>query len=57
VKVSELKVPHTRIGKHVRFTDQHLAEIIATGEIAALDKSEGTRPAAPMQGRRRRRSS
>jgi excisionase family DNA binding protein len=57
VKVTERKVPHARIGKHVRFTEQHLAEIIATGEIAALDHdSRGGRQAPPMRGRRRRRS-
>ncbi len=30
--VTARTVPHTRIGKHVRFTDEHLAAIVAAGE-------------------------
>lgn len=30
--VAERKVPHTRIGKHVRFSEDHIAAIIAAGE-------------------------
>jgi len=32
-KVSAGAVPHTRIGKHVRFTDAHLRRIVAAGEV------------------------
>jgi excisionase family DNA binding protein len=57
VKVTERKVPHTRIGKHVRFTEQHLQQIIASGEIAALkDDHQAARPGPRMRGRRRRRA-
>lgn len=35
-KVTQRKVPFTRIGRHVRFTPQHLAAIIAAGEQPAL---------------------
>jgi excisionase family DNA binding protein len=57
VKVTERKVPHTRIGKHVRFTEQHLLQIIASGEIAALeDGHQAARPNPMMRGRRRRRA-
>lgn len=31
-KVTARLVPHTRIGRHVRFTEEHLAAIIAAGE-------------------------
>lgn len=31
-KVSGRLVPHTRLGRHVRFTDEHLRLIVATGE-------------------------
>ena len=34
-KVSALLVPHTRLGKHVRFTSEHLRKIIAAGESSA----------------------
>jgi excisionase family DNA binding protein len=56
VKVTRLEVPHTRIGKHVRFTEQHLVEIIANGEIPAPDPG-GQQTATFMRGRRRRRRS
>jgi excisionase family DNA binding protein len=31
-KVTAGLVPHTRLGKHVRFTDAHLCRIVASGE-------------------------
>lgn len=31
-KVSARAVPHTRIGRHVRFTAEDIAEIIAAGK-------------------------
>jgi excisionase family DNA binding protein len=31
-KVSAGAVPHTRLGKHVRFTDEHLLRIVEQGE-------------------------
>jgi excisionase family DNA binding protein len=33
-KVTAGVVPHTRLGKHVRFTAVHLAQIVAAGELA-----------------------
>ncbi len=38
-KVTADAVPHTRLGRHVRFTEAHLAQIVAAGE---------RRPAAPI---------
>jgi excisionase family DNA binding protein len=35
-KVSAHEVPHTRLGKHVRFTDEHLDQIIESGEQCAV---------------------
>jgi len=35
-KVTARAVPHTRLGRHVRFTDNHLADIIAAGYRAPL---------------------
>jgi excisionase family DNA binding protein len=31
-KVTARLVPHTRIGRHVRFSEEHLAAIVAAGE-------------------------
>ena len=49
-KVTARQVPHTRLGRHVRFTEAHLAEIVAEGERPVA-------VAAPVSltGRRRRR--
>lgn len=33
-KVSAREVPFTRLGRHVRFTDDHLCRIVANGEQA-----------------------
>lgn len=46
-KVTQRAVPFTRIGRHVRFTADHLAAIIAAGECPAL-----RRPAARRRTRR-----
>ena len=35
-KVSAGVVPHTRLGKHVRFTDAHIDQIITIGEQPPL---------------------
>jgi excisionase family DNA binding protein len=32
-KVTAGVVPHTRLGKHVRFTAEHLRQIIAAGDV------------------------
>jgi len=34
-KVTARAVPHTRLGRHVRFTDAHLEAIITAGAQAA----------------------
>jgi excisionase family DNA binding protein len=36
--VGQGKVPHTRIGKHVRFTPEHLAQIVAAGERPVVER-------------------
>jgi excisionase family DNA binding protein len=53
-KVTAGVVPHTRLGKHVRFTSTHLARILAEGEARLAS------PAACHSGissRARRRTS
>jgi excisionase family DNA binding protein len=35
VKAAARAIPHTRIGKHLRFSLKHLDQIIASGEVAA----------------------
>ena len=49
--VSARRVPHTRIGRHVRFTEAHLAQIVAAGEQAPLAP-----PTAIRSAPRRRRA-
>lgn len=49
-KVTAGEVPHTRLGRHVRFTEAHLAQIVAAGEQPT------GRAAVVLTGRRRRRS-
>lgn len=56
--VSARSVPHTRIGRHVRFSADHLAAIVAAGEelpatAPTRDQVTQIRAAAP---RRRQRS-
>lgn len=46
-KVTARAVPFTRIGRHVRFTTEHLTAIIAAGESPAL-----RRPATRRRARR-----
>jgi excisionase family DNA binding protein len=50
-KVTARQVPHTRLGRHVRFTEAHLAQIIAEGERRVAPEA----PAVTLTGRRRRR--
>jgi excisionase family DNA binding protein len=42
--VTQRRVPHTRIGKHVRFSAEHLAEIIRTGERPVAKGHSSMRP-------------
>lgn len=47
-KVTDREVPHTRLGKHVRFTAEHLRAIVAAGEqptATVTGRGEG-RPSA-----------
>lgn len=55
-KVTARRVPHTRLGRHVRFTDAHLADIVAAGERSAQLVPELVAAVSPT-GRRRRRAS
>lgn len=48
------QVPHSRLGRHVRFTEAHLAAIVADGERGAADS---VRPVPSQTGRLRRRAS
>lgn len=51
-KVTAGSVPHTRLGKHVRFTDAHLRQIIAAGEQPATPHGglQGLSPRARRPG-------
>lgn len=52
-KVTAGVVPHTRLGKHVRFTASHLTQIIADGESAttfASSPRNGVSPKARKAG-------
>lgn len=52
-KVTAGLVPHTRLGKHVRFTTSHLAQILADGEpVPCSDASSrsGVSPKARRAG-------
>jgi excisionase family DNA binding protein len=51
-KVTAREVPHTRLGRHVRFSEAHLAEIVGAGERRA---SAASRPIPSQTGRLRRR--
>ncbi len=51
--IAHRTVPHTRLGRHVRFTEAHLAAIVAEGERGALASS---RPLPSQTGRLRRRT-
>jgi excisionase family DNA binding protein len=53
-KVTARAVPHTRIGRHVRFTEAHLVAIIEHGQKTAPTPAEDSRGPVPT-GRRRRR--
>lgn len=37
------EVPHSRIGRHVRFSDEHLAEIVAAGERRPIEPASHLR--------------
>lgn len=50
-KVTARAVPHTRIGRHVRFTLEHLEEIVSQGEQITRP---GRRDVLAPSGRRRR---
>lgn len=52
--VTARRVPHTRLGRYVRFTDAHLTAIVADGERGAVDT---VRPLPSQTGRLRRRAS
>lgn len=52
-KVSAREVPHTRLGKHVRFTPEHLRDVITAGDSGG-DRSEATAPRRGLSQRSRR---
>lgn len=53
-QVARRTVPHTRLGRHVRFTEAHLAAIVDGGERGALESVRRCRrrPGACAEGRR-----
>lgn len=56
VKVTKRAVPHTRLGKHVRFSPEHLAKIVADGEVVVPEEAPPAAPDTrliPIQRRRR----
>ena len=48
-KVTARGVPFTRIGRHVRFTAEHLAAIIAAGETPVLRRTSTRLTARPRR--------
>jgi excisionase family DNA binding protein len=52
-RVSARLVPHTRIGKHVRFTQDHLDQIVAEGETPVIEPPSYLSLRIPSRGRRR----
>jgi excisionase family DNA binding protein len=55
-KVTARQVPHTRLGRHVRFTEEHLTEIVLAGEqVPRRAERQHTSELLPT-GRRRRTS-
>lgn len=52
-KVTAREVPHTRLGRHVRFTEAHLADIVAAGQRRT---GPVVRPIPSQTGRARRRA-
>lgn len=50
-RVSAQAVPHTRLGKHVRFTADHLQQIVARDEQPALSAQA---PSSGLSTRARR---
>lgn len=52
-KVTAREVPHTRLGRHVRFTEAHLVDIVAAGERRT---GPAARPIPSQTGRLRRRA-
>jgi excisionase family DNA binding protein len=52
-KVTSGVVPHTRLGKHVRFTDDHLRQIVVDGEqVPASPLATGESGLSPRARRR-----
>ena len=53
-KVSAGLVPHTRLGKHVRFTGEHLRQIVTAGEtepaVTPVGGNHGLSPRARRIG-------
>lgn len=49
-KVTARAVPHARLGRHVRFTAEHLRCIIAAGEASA-GSAPGPRPTGGLRQR------
>lgn len=52
--VQQRRVRHTRIGKHVRFAPEHVAELIAAGERPVTAPAQ-FHAAGPMHNRRHSR--
>lgn len=51
-KVSAQCVPHTRLGKHVRFTRDHLEQIVMAGESTAVPLISTTSNGVSSRARR-----
>ena len=51
-KVSAQSVPHTRLGKHVRFTHDHLQRIVGAGERSTAAAAERTNGVSARARRR-----
>ncbi|MGH3264858.1 MAG: helix-turn-helix domain-containing protein [Trebonia sp.] len=52
-KVTAGSVPHTRLGKHVRFTVDHLHRIVVSGEVEPAPTPPGVGQGVSLRARRR----
>lgn len=51
--VTARRIPHTRIGRHVRFTQEHLDAIVAAGEQPTITARTRRASVVPIGQKRR----
>jgi excisionase family DNA binding protein len=50
-KVTAGLVPHSRLGKHVRFSDEHLRQIVVNGSVEAAPTAQSPSGLSPRARR------